>query len=781
MAVDVSIRSYYVDEKYYGAGSGGGNLYVYSGTGGTTVVPGTYVKEASIGSGLDWVAGYLVSNASTLLNYNYTYSTTLTTNTTTPIIVGDKTTDKSLYIYYFLTRGEGKRQGDFSILNDGSTLFKSPDYFISNDACTGNIESESIDFSVAYSGNDIIINASVNNAGDVTMQYDTRNFNNDSSVDLSNYYTRTEVSALVTPAQILGKLLTVDGSGSGLDADLWDGYHFADYLNQPVKTISTPTFAAIHCSSVNDNNLISSTVFTSGFAGSGWKIQNGATADATVDNLTVRRALKVYELEIEKIKSGNGSYWFSDGCKIDRAEEESEGTWCFIDDASGKNLVPFDVGDILRCQNWTDTGSRFWQAQCTSVNNLSDPPYFIVDHEEPAYYIGTDIPIAGDDVVRVGSTDVDRRGAVYITSNDDDSPYIDVIYGCASVGGAFTTKVRLGKLDGITDTNGGLSGTQTNYYGLYTNNGHFTGHLYSNTGKIGNWDISTYTLSNLAVGYGIELKSSVTEKYVKVQNTASNYTKLFYDNTNDGSWGLLGVYGGANVFKLSTTSQIGATNFDNKYLWTGTKQTSNTFSTNGITWDSSGRLRTPTVWLDESGNMAVRTHSSGRSLEIKTADSSVMMIYGTQATNDFMAFNMYESGSNQIPQIWMQKAYDEANPYIMYIKPGTINAYRSGATPQFYFSVGFSDLLVHFEGLPTNSAMVNDGDVYNESGVLKIKTAPDAPGGEDPSSYITRAELDASLNQMYNSIVTMFNSYLKEASLGLNFNWVDGRFEPSCG
>ena len=33
-----------------------------------------------------------------------------------------------------------------------------------------------------------------------------------------------------------------DGSGSGLDADLWDGYNFSDYLNQAVKTNSTPTF-----------------------------------------------------------------------------------------------------------------------------------------------------------------------------------------------------------------------------------------------------------------------------------------------------------------------------------------------------------------------------------------------------------------------------------------------------------------------------------------------------------------------------------------------------------
>lgn len=36
-----------------------------------------------------------------------------------------------------------------------------------------------------------------------------------------------------------------DGTGSGLDADLWDGNQFADYIDQAVKTTSSPTFAAV--------------------------------------------------------------------------------------------------------------------------------------------------------------------------------------------------------------------------------------------------------------------------------------------------------------------------------------------------------------------------------------------------------------------------------------------------------------------------------------------------------------------------------------------------------
>jgi hypothetical protein len=37
-----------------------------------------------------------------------------------------------------------------------------------------------------------------------------------------------------------------DGTGTGLDADLWDGYQFGDYLNQAVKSTSAPTFDSVN-------------------------------------------------------------------------------------------------------------------------------------------------------------------------------------------------------------------------------------------------------------------------------------------------------------------------------------------------------------------------------------------------------------------------------------------------------------------------------------------------------------------------------------------------------
>jgi hypothetical protein len=49
-------------------------------------------------------------------------------------------------------------------------------------------------------------------------------------------------SSSYTASDVLTKIKTVDGSGSGLDADLWDGNQFSSYLNQAVLTSSSPTF-----------------------------------------------------------------------------------------------------------------------------------------------------------------------------------------------------------------------------------------------------------------------------------------------------------------------------------------------------------------------------------------------------------------------------------------------------------------------------------------------------------------------------------------------------------
>lgn len=73
-------------------------------------------------------------------------------------------------------------------------------------------------------------------------------------------------------------------------------------------------------------NSVGSFSFSSGFAGSGWRIyQNVTTGNsvATFDELVVRKKMRAYELEIQKISATNGSLWVSDSCSGDFAVEIS--------------------------------------------------------------------------------------------------------------------------------------------------------------------------------------------------------------------------------------------------------------------------------------------------------------------------------------------------------------------------------------------------------------------------------------------------------------------------
>lgn len=58
-----------------------------------------------------------------------------------------------------------------------------------------------------------------------------------------------------------------DGSGSGLDADLWDGNQFSSYLNQAVLTTSSPSFAGLNINgalNAVDNIYLADTLYHEG-------------------------------------------------------------------------------------------------------------------------------------------------------------------------------------------------------------------------------------------------------------------------------------------------------------------------------------------------------------------------------------------------------------------------------------------------------------------------------------------------------------------------------------
>jgi hypothetical protein len=220
---------------------------------------------------------------------------------------------------------------------------------------------------------------------------------------------------------------------------------------------------------------IGSNTFTSGFAGSGWKMDTTSDVSLTIDNLYVRKSMYVYELVINKIRCTNGSLWVSDACKIDHVVSST----IYIDTDGGNMTVPFVVNDIIRCQRWTGRTIKYYTATVNSVDGSGAYFTFTVIN-------GSDAPAAGDEIVRVGNSSVtSRQGALYLTSSDSNAPYMDILDGVTGYSFAGKTKVRLGKLDGITDAIfGALSG-----YGLYSSITYLTGSINATAGYIGGFTI----------------------------------------------------------------------------------------------------------------------------------------------------------------------------------------------------------------------------------------------------------------------------------------------------
>ncbi len=229
----------------------------------------------------------------------------------------------------------------------------------------------------------------------------------------------------------------------------------------------------------------SATTFYSGFAGAGWRVDYGITtagkATIETDDLTVRGRMRVYELLIQQIRATNGSLLVTSASKTVEVATSSNPLWTVngtqltlngvnatltftlytistaqttgaTDSGTTDNRLyhGFLVGDVVRAQRVRWDGSQFAgvirsDLEVTSVTNL---------YTYKAAFVAGDVPAVGYDYVRLGSTsDSSRRGTVYLTSDDSNAPFVDVVDGVqyhSDWNTAGKIRVRLGKLSGIT-------------------------------------------------------------------------------------------------------------------------------------------------------------------------------------------------------------------------------------------------------------------------------------------------------------------------------------------
>lgn len=250
---------------------------------------------------------------------------------------------------------------------------------------------------------------------------------------------------------------------------------------------------------------ISTDTFASGFAGNGLAFLNDGDWNGTLDNLTVRQRLRVYELLINQVRATNGSLVVTSATKTGREDDlgfspveqlggtldwtssdpfwtESDQYWyrtyrVYIEE---NQLVPFVEDDLIISQRFTGGGTYVVEGTVINVENGAEDP---TDNSTRRYFdmnitADSDVPTSGMDFVRWGNlSDPDRQGVLYFTSDDEDAPYMDIVYGMdshAKRNASGTVKGRIGRLDGIIDPDfPTLDGNQTNEFGVYINGGYF--------------------------------------------------------------------------------------------------------------------------------------------------------------------------------------------------------------------------------------------------------------------------------------------------------------------
>jgi hypothetical protein len=330
--------------------------------------------------------------------------------------------------------------------------------------------------------------------------------------------------------------------------------------------------------------------FASGWTGAGWRIDYGITATnrshLELDDLTVRGTMRVYELIINQIRATNGSLFVTSSAKVAskiRTTGDPVTYSITFEDPEGHGVCPFLVNDIILVQRVRlDSITIVKQIVCqvTSVTGLNITANVISEVGEID---------KNDLVVRIGNTsNTARQGSVYLTSDDSNAPFIDIVDGVNSWsawGSSNKLKVRLGKLTGVTDSFFGvLSG-----YGLYAkSNAYLRGKIYAEAGGwIAGWNINAAELTSPTITDGasndvnLQLVADTGSEAIGIYlnyDLQVNGTPFFlsFGNLKDGAGNYTGRYGisfrqgSETLFELSNnTFQIAGWFFDTQKFYKG--------------------------------------------------------------------------------------------------------------------------------------------------------------------------------------------------------------------
>lgn len=275
--------------------------------------------------------------------------------------------------------------------------------------------------------------------------------------------------------------------------------------------------------------LLRSLKFVDGMTGEGWQLWMDALtglSNLTIDKVTIRQTLVALELLIQKVRSIGGQFVVSAASgKIKTVAKDGDNYKITFEQDN-----EFVAHDLMRCAEFTGASLRgYWVEVSASDGNGITVPVSEFGGVEPK---------KGDECVLMGNTQNRlRQNLISIAATEDGQPRVDVLDGVCAKNFNDCLRVRLGNLDGISDSRFPAD-NQPHGNGLYGDNVYLMGTFVLTTGE----DILTrFEITEGKIEAAVEgLRKDFTEDKSYLDNASFGNGMNKWDTENEATFFLLG-------------------------------------------------------------------------------------------------------------------------------------------------------------------------------------------------------------------------------------------------
>lgn len=275
--------------------------------------------------------------------------------------------------------------------------------------------------------------------------------------------------------------------------------------------------------------LLRSVRFVDGMTGEGWQLWMDALtglSNLTIDKVTIRQTLVALELLIQKVRSIGGQFVVSAASgKIKTVTKDGDNYKITFEQEN-----EFVAHDLMRCAEFTGASLRGYWVEVSA----SDGEGVTV----PVSEFGGVEPKEGDECVLMGNTQNRlRQNLISIAATEDGQPRVDVLDGVSGKNFDGCLRVRLGNLNGISDSRFPAD-NQPHGNGLYGDNVYLMGTFVLTTGE----DILTrFEITEGKIEAAVEgLRKDFTEDRSYLDNASFGDGMNKWDTENEATFFLLG-------------------------------------------------------------------------------------------------------------------------------------------------------------------------------------------------------------------------------------------------